>query len=233
MARKLTSKEQNDPVFSPLRKKEQVSRWERFSDFWTEFRWLVILGIAVFLILIYAGFSLFSKTPDLTLCVVTTDTVPDEQLGRRLIAELTPYVMDMNADGRVLLAVEYCTVESANEAANEAFVRDILGGEKFLMLSSPEATQYLAQNNLNEPITSFTVKLPPDTIGPKIEQLAIFEKDLDLYEDLAGWTLLMRSYSAEGFDKNHKVKGEVTSAFHSFALMLNEWTAEIPSAVSR
>jgi len=232
MARKLTTKEQNDPVFSPLRSQSEVSRWERFSDFWSEFRWLVILGIAVLLILTYTVFSFFSKTPDLTLCVVTTDTIPDAELGSRLITELTPYAMDINADGKVLLAVEYCTVNSSNQDTNEFFTRDVVGGQKFLILSSPEATQYLIQNNLVEPITSVSDKLPADSVGVKIDLLGIFEDDLALYDDLTGWTLLMRSYSAEGLDKAKETKYEQISAFHAFALMVNEWLGEIPSTVS-
>ncbi|HOP10859.1 MAG TPA: hypothetical protein PK629_05150 [Oscillospiraceae bacterium] len=232
MARKLTQKEQNDPVFSPLRSKAEVSRWERFTDFWSEFRWLVILGVAVLLIVVYTVFSLTSQVPDLTLCVVTTDTVPDGQLGPRLIAELTPYAMDMNADGKVLLAVEYCTIDSQNQEANEAFTQDVAGGKKFLILSSPEATQYLADHNLIEPMTSFTEKLPAGTIGVGIDELNIFVEDLQLHDDLTGWTLLMRSYSAEGLDKLKETKSEQISAFHSYALMLTEYTGEIPDTVS-
>ena len=102
-----------------------------------------------------------------------------------------------------------------------------------MLLSSPEATQYLAEHNLTEPMTSFSNILPADIIGPKIEQLGLFEKDLALYDDLAGWTLSVRSYSAEGLDKAKDTKYEVISAVHSYALILNEWIDEIPSTVSQ
>lgn len=232
MARKLTSKEQNDPVFTPIRSKAEVSRWERFSDFWSEFRWLVILCIAVVLILIYGAYSIFSKQPDLTLCIVTTDAAADAKLGNRLVAELTPYAMDMNADGKVLLAIEYCTIGASGET-DAAFEQDIAGGKKFAILSSPQATQYLAEHNLVEPMTSFSDKLPAGTVGAKVEQLGIFEEDLALYDDLAGWTFLMRSYSAEGLDKAKETKTEEASAFHFYVLLLSDWNAEIPSAISQ
>jgi len=231
MARNLTSKEQNEPVFSPLRSKSEVSRWERFTDFWVEFRWLVIFGIVICCILAYMVVSIASQKSDLTLCIVTTDTEADADLGDRLIAELTPYAMDMNGDGKVLLTVEYCTIGGSGQTA-EAFEQDIVGGKKFMILSSPEATQYLAEHDLVEPITSISDKLPAGTVGAKVEQLGIFSDDLALYDDLAGWTLLMRSYSAEGLDKAKETKTEEISAFHFYALLLCDWTAEIPSAAS-
>ena len=222
MARKLTKKEQDDTTFTPFRQKEEVSRWERISDFWTEFRWLMILGIAVLLVIVYMVVSIIGKVPDLTICIVTTGAPADSDLGDRLIAELTPYAMDINGDGKVLLKPEPYIVGS------EAFERDIAEGKKFMLLSSPEATQYLAKHNLTEPMTSFSAILPADIIGPKIEQLGLFEKDLALYDDLAGWTLSVRGYSAEGLDKAKETKYEVISAVHFYALILNEWTDEIP-----
>ncbi|HNX14150.1 MAG TPA: hypothetical protein PK854_02905 [Oscillospiraceae bacterium] len=232
MARKLTSKEQSDPVFTPIRTKAEVGRWERFSDFWSEFRWLVILGIAVLLIIIYAVFSVFSKTPDLTLCIVTTGTAADAELGDRLVKELTPYAMDMNGDGKVLLVTEYCTIGSSG-ATEAAFELDIAGGKKFAVLSSPEATKYLAEHNLDEPMTSFSDKLPAGTVGVKVGQLDVFEKDLALYDDLEGWTFLMRSYSAEGLNKARETKTEQASAFHFYVWLLNNWNGELPGAVSQ
>jgi len=227
MARKLTQKEQNEVTFTPLRPKDEVSRWERFTDFWSEFRWLVILGIAVFLIIIYLIVSITSQTPDLTLCVITTDKTASDTLGPRLVAELTPYSMDMNGDGKVLIHVEYYTL-GASGKPSEAFEQDIAGGKKFLVLSDPGATQYLTEHNYVEPMTTFSDVLPASAIGARIDQLGIFEKDLALYDDLDGWTMLMRSYTSEGLNKVKETKTEVNSALYFYARILTDWTAEIP-----
>ncbi len=228
MARKLTQKEKNDPIFTPLRPQGEISRWERFSDFWSEFRWLVILGVAVFMIVIYLIASIASQTPDLTLCVVKTEPTAGDTLDSRLIAELTPFAMDMNGDGKVLVRVKHYTIGASGEEA-EAFDRDIAGGRTFMILSDPGATQYLARHGLVEPMSSFSDMLPAETVGAKIDQLAIFEQDLSLYDELSGWTILMRSYSGEGLDKAKDTKTEVNSAIYFYARILINWTGEIPA----
>ncbi len=227
MARKLTQTEQEQNAFTPLRHKEEVSRWERFTDFWSEFRWLVILGIAVLLIVVYLVVSFTSTVPDLTLCVVTTGTAAEEDLEDRLTEILTPYAMDINGNGRVLLKIETYTIGS------EAFEQEIAGGKKFILLSSPEATQYLAEHKLTEPMTTFSAILPADIIGPKIEQLYPFSREIALHDDIKDWTISVRSYSAEGYDKAKETKYEVISAIHFYAYLLNEWVDEIPGTVSK
>lgn len=208
MARKLTEKERQGEVFTPIRTREQTGGWERFKDVWSEFKWLFVFCAAVVAALTYGAVSIFSNRPDVTVCVISSTEIISDELTERLRTALTPYAGDENADGKVLIEMSVCYFDTEQPADSvkamywQKFENEVVTPGKFVIICDDATKQYLAENGLLENLSKYSTVLPEDTYGVGFRQLYTFIDDPELYTIFDGWHVALRNYTTEDLMNN-------------------------------
>lgn len=203
MARKLTEKEKQDEIFSPIRTRSDSFK-ERLSDFMSEFKWLVIFGVLFLAAVGWVIGSFFITTPDMKMYVVASEGYISEADFTRLDKCIQYYGYDFNGDGRGLTKLENAlfapdgyTGEDEQSSQAAAYFEDYLNGGYYVLFCSPEVTNYLGERGLYKDLTYYSEHFSSDMYGIRVSDTHVFSRDEEMQAKYADWSFIITNFDID------------------------------------
>lgn len=223
---------------------EPMTRQKKWENFWFYYKWHVIVGAVVLLMVgMLVKDVVFQTQPDYTIAVLTRSAMPTS-VAQNLQAGLAPLCDDRNGDGKVTVQVlEYVidnetTADPQTQMANVTkLMGDVQTGESMLFLTND--VDYFEKQYA---IFAYNDgQTPPENETPDAARLGVAWKDchalasLDLgaitltdgtqqgavQDYLQNFTLLRRVYTGTKIDGDKKA----APYYQSAVALFSQWTA--------
>ena len=229
MSRKLTSQELKDEGFTPIQSKPE-NLGQRLAALWAEYKWLYIFLVLFAAAAAFGIYSCFGNhPPDLTVCVISHDSVISDEVCDRLTEEITEFAFDVNGDGAVKLSATAAYSgddwqgDAAKTAARQVYDSLVTGGRGFAVICDSATKQTLIESGMCADMTEYSTQIPDQPASVALWDVYVFDDDRELYQIFRDYHVILLKSADNGADRTPAVKREIESAKLFFEETLINW----------